>query len=48
MRPAMWRFVPLALVLGFAAPAQAQSYHQYECEGGAKFEIAFFPGTKAA
>jgi hypothetical protein len=37
----------LALLVA-VAPAQAQTYHHYECEGGAHFEVALYPETKAA
>ena len=43
--------VALALALaaaGFVSPAQAQTYHHYECTDGASFEVAFYPETKAA
>ena len=38
----------LALLAAAALPAQAQTYHHYECKDGAKFEVAFYPQTKAA
>ena len=37
-----------ALAIAFSAPAQAQTYVHYECEGGTRFELALFDGTKAA
>jgi membrane-bound inhibitor of C-type lysozyme len=42
--------LPLATVVAMAlsAAARAQSYVHYECEGGAHFELTFFPDTKAA
>jgi membrane-bound inhibitor of C-type lysozyme len=45
------RTIAMALMLGamgFAAPAQAQTYYHYECTDGASFEVAFHPETKAA
>ena len=30
------------------APAQAQTFHNYECDDGASFTVAFYPETKAA
>jgi membrane-bound inhibitor of C-type lysozyme len=30
------------------APAQGQTYLHYACRGGAEFEVAFFPETRAA
>jgi hypothetical protein len=47
MRTAMIGVLALG-VLGFAASAQAQTYYHYECDDGAKFEVAFYPETKAA
>ena len=38
----------LALLAAGAMPAQAQTYHHYECKDGASFEVAFYPETKAA
>jgi membrane-bound inhibitor of C-type lysozyme len=38
--------VLFAWVLG--SPAQAQTYTHYDCDGGTSFELALFPGTKAA
>ena len=40
----------LATVVAMAlnAPARAQSYIHYQCEGGAHFELTIFPDTKAA
>ena len=37
-----------AATIGFAGVAGAQTYHHYECSDGAKFEVAFYPETKAA
>jgi membrane-bound inhibitor of C-type lysozyme len=43
-----------ALVLATAAamlpavPAQSETYYFYHCENGAQFEVALFPGTRAA
>jgi hypothetical protein len=34
--------------LSVGAAAQAQTYHHYECNDGAHFEVAFYPETKAA
>jgi hypothetical protein len=34
--------------IGFTTTAQAQTYYHYECADGAKFEVAFYPETKAA
>jgi membrane-bound inhibitor of C-type lysozyme len=31
-----------------ALPAQAQTYTYYTCQNGAHFQLALFPGTKAA
>ena len=31
-----------------SAPAQAQTFHRYACEGGAHFELAFVKDSKAA
>jgi hypothetical protein len=38
----------LAILAAGAMPAQAQTYHHYECKDGASFEVAFYPETKAA
>ncbi len=38
----------LSIGLAFAVPAQAQTYHHYECVDGATFEVGFYPETKAA
>lgn len=53
MRRAAWlrlAALPSATVvaLTLTAPAHSQSYIHYECEGGAHFELALFPDTKAA
>jgi membrane-bound inhibitor of C-type lysozyme len=42
--------LPLAAAVAMAssAPARAQSYSHYECDGGAHFELATFQDTKAA
>jgi membrane-bound inhibitor of C-type lysozyme len=50
MRKATWleRAALLsATVVALSAPARAQSYRHYECEGGAHFELALFPDTKS-
>ena len=44
---------PVLLLTTLAAvalttPARAQQYFHYECAGGTHFELALFPGTKAA
>jgi membrane-bound inhibitor of C-type lysozyme len=31
-----------------AAPAEAETYYFYQCENGAQFEVALFPGARAA
>ena len=38
----------LLAALGLAAPAQAQTFYHYDCADGARFELAFYPETKAA
>ena len=51
MRRAALNILPAAFAFAagiFASPAQAQNYVHYSCEGGASFELAFFPETKAA
>jgi membrane-bound inhibitor of C-type lysozyme len=48
VRKAIW-FVWLALVaMAPGTAARAQSYLNYECEGGAHFELTLFADTKAA
>jgi hypothetical protein len=46
------RHVAIALLpfstFGFTTAAQAQTYLHYECADGARFEVAFYPETKAA
>jgi membrane-bound inhibitor of C-type lysozyme len=37
-----------ALTAGLAPPATAQSFVNYECDGGSQFELALFPDIKAA
>jgi hypothetical protein len=44
--PIKW-VLALGLIV-FAAPAQAQTYYNYECTDGAHFEVAFYPETKFA
>ena len=36
-----------AVAIALSAPAQAQTYVHYECEGGAHFELTLFPDDKA-
>jgi membrane-bound inhibitor of C-type lysozyme len=52
MRNATWRKRALLsatlLAVALSAPARAQSYVHYDCDGGAHFELATFPDTKAA
>jgi hypothetical protein len=39
----------LALAMGaVSSAATAQTYYQYECDGGAHFELALYPDNKAA
>jgi hypothetical protein len=38
----------LAILAAGAIPAQAQTWHHYECKDGASFEVGFYPETKAA
>ena len=38
----------LLVATALSAPAGAQNYAHYKCEGGASFELALFEGTKAA
>jgi membrane-bound inhibitor of C-type lysozyme len=47
-RNAAWLGVLALAALAPGAPAQAQSYVHYECEGGTTFELAYFADTKAA
>ena len=45
-----WKSVAVVAGLIGAAiiPARAQTYYHYECYDGARFEVAFYPQTKAA
>ena len=47
MRPAAIGLLALGGVKLLSA-AQAQTFYHYECTDGAKFEVAFYPETKAA
>jgi hypothetical protein len=47
MRKAMIALVALG-ALGCVTAAQAQTYYHYECDDGARFDVAFYPETKAA
>ena len=51
MTRAGWIFTLTFAATAFVAvmlPAQAQTYTYYTCQNGASFELALFPGTKAA
>ncbi len=45
-RKVVWTTLVLAAAL--SAPAQAQTYHHYECAGGTTFELTLFSDVKAA
>jgi len=38
----------LAMLAAGAASAQAQTWYHYECTDGARFEVGFYPETRAA
>ena len=38
----------IAIAIGAATAAQAQTFYHYECADGSSFEVAFYPETKAA
>lgn len=40
--------VAVAGVFVCAVAAQAQTYYHYECDDGSRFDVAFYPETKAA
>jgi hypothetical protein len=43
------RTIALAwIAAGCSGVAQAQTYHEYQCTDGSHFQVAFYPGTKAA
>ena len=50
MRTGVNQTLALAIVAVAAqsAPARAQTYQNYECQGGAHFELALMPDTKSA
>jgi membrane-bound inhibitor of C-type lysozyme len=47
-RKSAWLGFAAEAAMALGAPARAQSYVHYECEGGAHFELTLFSDTKAA